>query len=232
MKIAIDLHIHSALSPCSDDDMTPNNIVNMAVLNGLDAIAITDHNSCDNVESVMKAAEGRIIVIPGMELQTIEEVHMLSYFTDLYSLLAFSKDLEQYYDGSPNRPEFFGHQLIMDEKDEIIGEKKQSLITSLSLTFDKAVELIKEYKGLPVPAHINKPSYSVLSQLGFLPPDLGLLLIEYSRNHPMDFQKYPECNFFFSSDAHFLGHILGRNMTIFVESLTINGVLQGLINTP
>jgi PHP family Zn ribbon phosphoesterase len=128
VKIAIDLHIHSALSPCSDDDMTPNNIVNMAVLNGLDAIAITDHNSCDNVESVMKAAEGRIIVIPGMELQTIEEVHLLSYFTDLYSLLAFSEDLEQYYDGSPNRPEFFGHQLIMDEKDEIIGEKKQALI--------------------------------------------------------------------------------------------------------
>ena len=112
MEAAIDLHIHSALSPCGDDDMTPNNIVNMAILNGLDAIAVTDHNSCDNVEAVMKSAGERILVIPGMEIQTREEVHLLCYFYDLYSLCSFRNQIESCYDGLANNPSFFGHQWI------------------------------------------------------------------------------------------------------------------------
>src|SRR5690554_3641144 len=110
-EAAIDLHIHSALSPCSDDDMTPNNIVNMALICGLDAIAVTDHNSCDNVEAVIKAANGRIIVVPGLELQTIEEVHLLCYFQDLPSLYTFQEQINCLYDGIPNTPSIFGRQL-------------------------------------------------------------------------------------------------------------------------
>ena len=156
MEVSIDLHIHSALSPCSDDDMTPNNIVNMAILNGLQAIAVTDHNSCDNVEAVMKAAKGRLVVVPGVELQTREEVHLLAYFKDLSSLYDFQTKMEKFHDGIPNDPLFFGHQLIMNEFDEIIGEKQQLLLTSLSLSFEDTVNLIRTHGGLPVPAHINK----------------------------------------------------------------------------
>ncbi|HHT65710.1 MAG: PHP domain-containing protein [Caldicoprobacterales bacterium] len=228
MEAAIDLHIHSALSPCSDDDMTPNNIVNMALLNGLHAIAVTDHNSCDNVEAVMKVAKDRLVVVPGMELQTREEVHLLAYFKDMSSLYSFRTQMEQYYNGIPNNPDFFGHQWIMNELDEITGERQQSLLTSLSLSFEDTVELIRRHQGLPVPAHINKPSYSVLSQLGFLPPDLGLTLLEFSQNFPFDFLDYPNSKFLISSDAHELGQILHGKMTIPVENITIEGIYMYL----
>lgn len=228
MEAAIDLHIHSALSPCGDDDMTPNNIVNMAILNGLDAIAVTDHNSCSNVEAVMKVAAGRILVIPGMELQTREELHLLCYFHDLGSLNSFSDELSPYYDGLANRPSFFGHQWIMNDLDEITGEEGQALLTSLSISLDDAVEIIKKYKGLAVPAHVNKSSYSITSQLGFIPPYLSLSLLEYSQNHHINFSAYPQCKFIFSSDAHNLGQILERTMLISVEELTTDGILEAL----
>lgn len=228
MKVAIDLHIHSALSPCGDDDMTPNNIVNMAILNGLDAIAVTDHNSCDNVEAVMKVAEGRILVIPGMELQTREEVHLLSYFNDLSSLISFSNELLPFFDGLSNSPSFFGHQWIINELDEITGEMDQALLTSLSISLDDAVELIRRHKGIAVPAHVNKSSYSITSQLGFLPSYLNFRMLEYSQYHEMNFSDFPRCNFIFSSDAHSLGQILDRNMLISVDDLSIDGILETL----
>ncbi|NLC44288.1 MAG: PHP domain-containing protein [Clostridiales bacterium] len=228
MKVAIDLHIHSALSPCGDDDMTPNNIVNMAILNGLDAIAVTDHNSCDNVEAVMKVAEGRILVIPGMELQTREEVHLLSYFNDLSSLISFSNELLPFFDGLSNSPSFFGHQWIINELDEITGEMDQALLTSLSISLDDAVELIRRHKGIAVPAHVNKSSYSITSQLGFLPSYLNFRMLEYSQYHEMNFSDFPRCNFIFSSDAHSLGQILDRTMLISVDDLSIDGILEAL----
>ncbi|HHY83556.1 MAG TPA: PHP domain-containing protein [Clostridiales bacterium] len=208
--------------------MTPNNIVNMALLNGLDSIAVTDHNSCDNVEAVIKAAGDRIIVIPGMELQTLEEVHLLCYFKDLSSLYSFRDQMEKYYDGMPNNPAIFGNQLVMNEHDEIIGEKEQLLLTSLSITFDEAVKMVRKHKGLPVPAHINKPSYSLLSQLGFIPSYLDLTLLEFSQNYHIDFDAYQNYRFITSSDAHFLGHILDRKMAISVEELTISGIFDSL----
>lgn len=228
MEAAVDLHIHSALSPCADDDMTPNNIVNMALLNGLDAIAVTDHNCCDNVEAVTKAAGNKLIVLPGMELQTLEEVHLLCYFKDLTSLYDFRNHIEQFYDGMANHPSYFGHQWIMNERDEVIGSKEQALLASLLLSFDDAVELIRKFKGLPVPAHINKPSNSILSQLGFIPPESGLTLLEISHNYPLDYRQYPNCTFLVSSDAHFLGQILERKMLISVEEITKEQIFQFL----
>ena len=228
MEIAVDLHIHSALSPCGDEDMTPNNIVNMALLNGLDVIAVTDHNSCDNVEAVIKAAGERLLVIPGMELQTKEEVHLLCYFQNLSSLYAFRDQMEVFYDGLPNSPTFFGRQWIMNEQDEITGEKEQALLTSLSISLDDLVTLIRQHNGIPVPAHINKPSYSIPSQLGFLPPNLGFTLLEFSQKYPISFHTYPNQNFIFSSDAHTLGQILERKMKVTVDELSFFGIFQGL----
>ncbi len=228
MEVSIDLHIHSALSPCSDDDMTPNNIVNMAILNGLQAIAVTDHNSCENVEAVMKVARDRLVVVPGVELQTREEVHLLAYFQDLSSLYAFQSDMEQFYDGIPNSPNIFGHQWIMNEQDQILGEKIQSLLTSLCLSFEDAVNLIRKHRGLPVPAHINKPAYSILSQLGFIPSNLDLTLLEFSHNLPFNPDEFPNHKFLTSSDAHSLGQIQRGKITIFVEELSEKGIYKYL----
>ncbi len=227
-EAAIDLHIHSALSPCSDDDMTPNNIVNMALICGLDAIAVTDHNSCDNVEAVIKAANGRIIVVPGLELQTIEEVHLLCYFQDLPSLYTFQEQINCLYDGIPNTPSIFGRQLIMNEMDQVIAEKEQSLLTSLAISFDDAVRLVRQNHGIPVPAHINKSSYSIISQLGFLPPSLNLTLLEFSQNYPISFDDYPGCSFITSSDAHSLGQIFDRKMLIHVDKISLQEIFQFL----
>ncbi|HOO13429.1 MAG TPA: PHP domain-containing protein, partial [Bacillota bacterium] len=121
MNLTLDLHIHSALSPCGDNDMTPNNIVNMALLKGLDAIAVTDHNSAENVEAVMKLGfEKGIVVVPGMEVQSKEEVHLLCYFSDLDRALGFQQRVYDNLEGE-NNPDYFGDQLIMDEMDRVVG---------------------------------------------------------------------------------------------------------------
>ena len=124
MNIAVDLHIHSALSPCADDDMTPNNIVNMAILKKLDAIAVTDHNSCDNAEAIVKLAGSQLIVVPGMEVETKEEVHVLCYFEDVDKLLDFGELIRTKLPSVANIPQIFGNQLIIDENDQIIGERR------------------------------------------------------------------------------------------------------------
>ena len=170
MKIAVDLHIHSALSPCADNDMTPNNIVNMAVLKGLDAIAVTDHNSCSNVEAVMKVAGDRILVLPGMEVQSREDVHLLCYFSSLEALFKFDSYIRKHMNGMQNISEIFGNQYIMDEFDRITGERKDMLLSSINLSVERIVQLTYDIGGVVVPAHVDRPSYSIISQLGFIPP--------------------------------------------------------------
>jgi len=122
-----DLHIHSALSPCGDEDMTPNNIVNMAYIKGLDIIAITDHNSCKNARAVMKAGKGVIKVVPGMEVTTSEEVHTLCLFPDIESAEDMGEFVRMHMTGVKNQPEIFGRQLIMNAEDEIVGEEEELL---------------------------------------------------------------------------------------------------------
>ncbi|HZK34687.1 MAG TPA: PHP domain-containing protein [Bacillota bacterium] len=228
--VAIDLHIHSALSPCSDDDMTPNNIVNMAILNGLDAIAVTDHNCCDNVEALVKVAGDRLIVIPGMELQTIEEVHLLSYFPTLESMYLFNDNISEYYNGIANDPQLFGNQLIMNDLDEIVGRKEQLLISSLNLSLDQAVKIVRKYSGIVVPAHINKSSYSIVSQLGFIPDYLQFTLLEYSQDFHFSPSEYSKYTLIRSSDAHSLGGILGRKMLVKVKNKGKQSIFNYLIN--
>jgi hypothetical protein len=228
MKIAVDLHIHSALSPCADDDMTPNNIVNMAVLKGLDAIAITDHNGCDNVDAVMKVADGRILVLPGMEVQTKEDVHLLCYFEDMNWLLDFDAYIRNFMPEVPNVPHIFGNQYIMDENDRIIGQREHLLLSSLDLSVEQIVQLVLQRGGVVVPAHIERPSYSIISQLGFIPPNLGFSVLEFSKfdtNYTMYSQGF---KYIYSSDAHQLGQILEREMLIDVYDVSLAAVIQWL----
>ncbi|NLJ40154.1 MAG: PHP domain-containing protein [Clostridiales bacterium] len=228
MEIAIDLHIHSALSPCAEDDMTPNNIVNMALLKRLDAISITDHNGCDNIEAVIKAADDRIIVVPGIEVQTREEVHLLCYFNEVDKLLDFEDIIKDKLPNIKNDPKVIGNQLIIDEKDEIVGERQYMLISSIDMSLDQVLDEVQKREGAVVPAHIDRSSYSIISQLGFIPENLGIGMLEISQNNNKHFMDLPNDRMLFSSDAHYLWQILERESFLTVDHLSISQIVNTL----
>ncbi len=208
MKLYYDLHIHSALSPCGDNDMTPNNIVNMALIKGLGIIGVTDHNSAGNVRAVMNVAKDNILVIPGMEVTTSEEVHVLCYFPTVEAAEDMGEFIYKSLPPIKNRPEIFGNQYYLDEEDEIKGEEERLLISATSLSIYKVKEEAEKRGGIMIPAHVDKKSYSVHSNLGFMPPDLGVNSVEITKNNNEEMKKtYPHCNLFINSDAHYLEDI-------------------------
>lgn len=229
MKLYYDMHIHSALSPCGDEDMTPNNIVNMAILTGLDIIAVTDHNSCKNVRAVMKAAEGKLLVIPGMEIETSEEVHVLCYFKDIEALEDMGRLVESKMMNIKNDPEIFGRQLIMDAEDNVTGEVENLLVSATDLDiYDVAAE-VKSRGGVFVPAHIDRASYSVLSNLGFLPLDLPIDAVEITAKSVERLSgNYQGIPILTSSDAHYLESIAERERFFDTEDKIANKFLQFL----
>lgn len=205
MKYSYDLHIHSCLSPCGDMDMTPNNIVNMASLLGLDLIAVSDHNSALNLPAVFAAAKGTgLTVVPAIEANSAEEVHVLCLFETLEDALACSEEFYGHLPPVINRPDIFGEQVIMDQNDKPVGTVDKLLINALDLGLDGLLETVKRHRGLAVPAHVDKTSYSILANLGYIPPEYGFTCIEV---------KNPEASVEFSgqritdSDAHYLEDI-------------------------
>ncbi|WP_026475928.1 PHP domain-containing protein [Alkaliphilus transvaalensis] len=234
MKIAVDLHIHSGLSPCSEEDMTPNNIIGMAKLKGLDAISITDHNCLKNIPAFTQVAEEkRLLLIPGVEITTKEDVHLLGYFRDLESALNFQQFIENNLIVMAYHEKIFGRQLLYNQYDEIIGEYPSLLLNATKLTLREAIDAIKKFNGISIPAHIDRGSYSILSNLGFIPPDLLINTVELTTScrysslvekHPY-LSKYKKIK---SSDAHQLGDILEREVYLEVEELSISGVIEAL----
>ncbi len=183
MKVYYDLHIHSCLSPCGDNEMTPNNIVNMAMIKGLDVIAVADHNASQNVKAAMAVAKKRdVLVIPAMELQTSEEVHLLCLFRKLSDLESFQEIVDSHLLGIPNNVKKFGEQIIMDHEDEPIGNIDHALIFSTTLSFEKAVAGVRACGGFVLPAHINRQSNGVLAVLGFIPEGVNFTTVEVSND--------------------------------------------------
>lgn len=226
MKISYDLHIHSCLSPCGDNDMTPNNIVNMALLLGLDAIAVSDHNSCRNLPAIMKVAEEKgLLVVPAMEACTNEEVHVLCLFPTVKNALAFSDKVYAYLPPILNDASAFGDQLIMNENDEVIANEDKLLINAFQFGIDKLLDFIAEFAGVAVPAHVDKSSYSIISSLGFIPEEYGFATLEV---------KNPEAQISFNgrfisnSDAHYLEHIQEPTHFMNVEEKSAKGIIQYL----
>ncbi len=184
-----DLHIHSCLSPCADDDMTPNNICGMAVLKGLNIVALTDHNSCDNCESFLKVAKANgLIGIAGMELTTSEDIHIICLFEFLEQAKSFSERLREYRVLFPNKVEIYGKQMIMDENDEIIGIDDYFLPLATTLGLDEAVSLAREYGAVCYPAHIDRMANGIVAILGTLPESPVFSCIEF--NSKDDIEKY------------------------------------------
>jgi PHP family Zn ribbon phosphoesterase len=234
MRYAFDLHIHSALSPCADKEMTPNNIVNMAVIKGLDIIALTDHNSGANLEAVGRCAEkAGLLFVPGMEVETAEEVHLVCLLPDIANALELGRQVAGALPAVANREDIFGRQLIMDENDIVTGEEKQMLITATRLTADEAFQMVRRLGGVVIPAHVDRSSYGIISNLGIIPENLCVGTLEISQNC----DKYlfraarPELDRYGlikSSDAHFLGDILERESFLELESFSVQALLEAL----
>ncbi|HWQ57631.1 MAG TPA: PHP domain-containing protein [Clostridia bacterium] len=230
MKLAADLHIHSCLSPCADMLMTPNNIVNMARLKGLDVIAVSDHNSAKNLLAVQKAAEELgILFLPAIEAETREEVHVLCYLPTVGAALLLGEELTARLPDQPNLPAFFGEQTVMNECDEIVGTEPKLLIQSTDLSIEELAALCRAHGGVPVPAHVNRTSNSVLYNLGFIPPDVGFTSIEVYRALPVpESAETWRYHVLYSSDAHELGAISERESFLDVPERTVKAILDYL----
>lgn len=230
MKLYYDLHIHSALSPCGDKDMTPNNIVNMSIIKGLDIIAVTDHNSCGNVRAVMQVAGDRLLVIPAMEVETSEEVHMVCYFPCIEACEKMGYFIKEHMPPVKNEERIFGEQLYMDAEDNIIGKEENLLVTAIDLDIFQVAQKTKEFGGVAIPAHIDRSSYSVLSNLGFIPPELVVNTVEITAKNRLKMQEeYEEkYNVISSSDAHYLEDIAEPEFYVDVMSKSAEKVIKCL----
>lgn len=232
MDIYYDFHIHSCLSPCGDNDMTPYNLVNMAKLLGLDAIALTDHNTSQNCRAAIKVGESiGLTVIPGMELCTSEEVHIVCLFDDLKNAEAFSEYVLSTAPKIKNRPDIFGEQLIMNEADEIIGTQELLLTAASGISIENSVELVSEYGGFCYPAHIDRSSYSVISNLGMITEEMDFRAVEMTENADRAdlIQKNPiikNMPVIVSSDAHYLENMKEAKHKISTDANTAKAILE------
>ena len=207
-----DLHIHSCLSPCADNDMTPHNIAGMAVLAGLQMIALTDHNTVKNCRPFYRACRKQgLVPIAGMELTTAEDIHIICLFESLEAAEAFEDAIADQKIPYKNKKEIFGDQLLVDEQDEVVGEEEYLLINATMLSLENAVELARSHGALVYPAHIDREANGILSILGTLPdkPHFSCAelhdaekLDDYKEKYALDNQKIV-----ISSDAHHLWDI-------------------------
>ena len=216
MALHYDLHIHSCLSPCAQEDMTPANICAMARLKGLDVIAVTDHQSAGNLPAVAAcAAREGLLLVPGLEVCTREEVHVLCYFADVAAAQRMGMWCYGLLPDIPNRPDYFGEQSLVNERDEVIGTEPRMLLMGLTAGLDEVIAQARALGGVPVPAHINRGENGILTALGFLPPEARFTALEISPELPLpdglDISRYRVLH---SSDAHQLGDIAERGHTI------------------
>ena len=226
-----ELHVHTVLSPCAGVEMIPPLIVQQAIQFGLNLIAITDHNASENVPAVIAAAKGEdLTVLPGMELQTEEEIHSLCLFDTVDQLQALQEVVDRFLPKIPNNVEFFGEQFIVDETGDFIRRKEELLINSTQLSLEEAFKVVTDLGGLFIPAHVNREAFGLIYHLGFIPPDLDLKAVEISRHITPEkaLETYPQLvNYplIQSGDVHFLSDFLGVNQ-FFMEEPTISEIVK------
>lgn len=220
MKYYYDLHLHSCLSPCGDDEATPDSIAGMGELNGLDIMALTDHNTAKNCPAFFKAAKRHgIIPLGGMELTTAEDIHMVCLFDVLDNAMAFSEYIESRRIPIKNRTDIFGNQLICDDEDNIIGTEENLLSNATTVSLDEAPELVKSFGGVCFPAHIDRQANGILAVLGAFPDKPYFPVCEVHDSEKM--QEYAEeyqKRIVSSSDAHYLWDIREKDMFFELDS--------------
>lgn len=215
-----DLHIHSVLSPCADLEMSPVNIVNKAKAVGLNIIAVTDHNSTLHGPLIQELAlRAGVLAVYGAEVTTREEVHCICLLENEERRKQFQDYIEENIQKIPNNPDIFGYQVVVNEQEEVLEEVDYLLLGALSKGINEVESFVHGLGGIFIPAHADRPRYSITSQLGFVPPDLNYDAIELSR-HTTE-EKFisanpflPKKRFVRSSDAHFIDQI-GSALTTF-----------------
>ena len=226
-----DLHIHSCLSPCADDDMTPATAVGLAKLAGAELVAITDHNSALNIPAAMAAAKAYgVKLLPGIEVNTEEEIHLLCYFPTLSAALRMNRLV---YDALPEFPYdsmVWGKQIVMDADDRELYCAEKLLTGATAINIYEAKRLCEELGGVAVPAHADKESYSLLSVMGFCPDDLDFAAIELAAPETYDRLVErgllpPGKEILTSSDAHSM-NLVGSKL----RELSKGSVLNKLVD--
>lgn len=216
MRYSYDLHIHSCLSPCADNDNTPNNIAGMAYLSGIKIVALTDHNSTKNCPAFFKAAERYgIIPVAGMELTTSEDIHLVCLFENLNSAMEFDEYIQNKRVLIKNRADIFGEQLILDAEDETIGCEEHLLSNATLISLDEAPETVGRFGGICYPAHIDRDANGIIAILGTVPPTPHFRCMEMrcADKIPEYKEKYALSDklFIVDSDSHYLTDINETN---------------------
>lgn len=223
VRLSYELHLHSCLSPCGEEEMTPRNIAGMAMLCGTRIAALTDHNTTANCPAFFAACrEYGVVPVAGMELTTAEEIHMVCLFATLDEAMAFGDFVAEHRSRVKNRPDIFGHQWVIDERDEVVREDPDLLIPATDLDMLTARNVVFERGGAAFPAHVDRPSGGVIAILGDLPPEPPFAAVEFADYDNVDpyLTRYPNlrgktvlCN----SDAHRLEAMRPQAFTVSLD---------------
>ncbi len=229
ITLKADLHIHTCLSPCGDLDMTPKAIVENSLEKGLDLIAVCDHNSAENAEATIRMGLKKgLKVLPGLEVCSREEVHSLAIFESADQALKMQEIVYSHLKGT-NRPEFFGDQVVANEFDEVEGFNDHLLIGASGLGLLEVIDNVHKLGGISIASHVDRPSFSVMSQLGFIPKDLPLDGIEISQITKFEeisaMTDLPVMTF---SDAHFIKDIGRVHTEFYVETASLGEIKMAL----
>ena len=226
MKLKYDLHIHSALSPCADNDMTPANIVGYAKLQGIDVIAIADHNAIANIKVAMDVGRAfDVVVVPAMELQTAEDIHILCLFENYNDLQSFYNSIN--FANIPNRAEIFGEQLILDEDDNVVDTEQNLLLVASKVSVEQVCLLAHQYNGIAVAAHIDREENGMVAILGAVTKDFSI--VELSPTATNDVQNYCQNKkIITNSDAHTLADIGKAGGEIEAVERSVRGIMLAL----
>lgn len=224
-KYYYDFHIHSCLSPCGDDESTPNSIAGIGKINGLDIMALTDHNTCKNCPAFFAACfRHGILPVAGMELTTAEDIHVVCLFPQLKNAMDFDAFLQSKRILIRNREEIFGKQLISDSEDNILGKEEFLLSNATNISVDEVSKIIEGFNGICYPAHIDREANGIISVLGTFPETSDFTCAEL--HNPEKRDEYAE-NYGLSnkrivigSDAHYLWDIKERSDFIFINEIT------------
>ena len=222
-RFTYDLHVHSCLSPCADNDNTPNNLAGMATLNHIEIMALTDHNTTKNCPAFFEAAKRYgIIPVPGMELTTAEDIHVVCLFETLEDAMAFDEEIGTRRIRIPNRKDIFGDQLILNGEDEPIGEEPDLLSNATTVSLEEVPSIVEKYRGVSYPAHIDREANGAIAVLGTFPetPYFSAAELHFSKNREPYRQEFPilqKKKIVISSDAHYLGDLREENDSIELE---------------
>lgn len=234
MELYYDFHLHSCLSPCGDNEMTPYNLVNMAKILGYDIIALTDHNSTKNCRAAVEAGKkAGITVVPGAELCTSEEIHVVCLFSCVENAENFGAYIYENIPKIKNRPEIFGEQRVMDSEDAVLENEKLLLAAASFIGINAVPALVKKFGGICFPAHIDRNSYSIISALGTFGEELDVHAFELTpnANEKEYLEKYPATRgklILRNSDSHYLENMRLPKNTIELKENSAKALVEYL----